>query len=432
MRVAFHTLGCKVNTYESEALQKLFGAAHFKVVPFEQFSDVYVINTCTVTNKSDAKSRNMIRRAVKRNPEAVVAVIGCYSQIDPARVASMDGVDIIMGTHQRAKLLEHVQTVLKTRKQITDVHDLSMTRTFDELGVEQFTSQTRAFIKIQDGCNQYCSFCIIPFARGHIKSRPLPVCVDEAKAMVEKGYQEIVLTGIHTGGYGQDLNDTSLYDLLDALRQIDGLKRIRISSIEINQLSDEIIDLIAHNKIFARHLHIPIQSGDDTILKAMRRRYDVKTFLKRLNVVKSRLQDIAITTDVIVGFPGETDEQFENTVNTLKAAAFSELHVFPYSKRGGTKAAAMTNHIDGITKQARVASLLALNEQLAINYRDKLRNKPLEVLYESCKDGLCTGHTSEYIRVAVKDDAAQENTIAKVHLSTVDYPESKATRLIQS
>ncbi|MFP4287350.1 MAG: tRNA (N(6)-L-threonylcarbamoyladenosine(37)-C(2))-methylthiotransferase MtaB [Candidatus Izemoplasmataceae bacterium] len=429
MKVAFYTLGCKVNTYETEALQKIFEDDGFSIVDYKDYSDVYVINTCTVTNQSDVKSRKSIRQAVKRNPDAVVAVMGCYSQIDPETVANLEGVDIIMGTSKREKLLEYVKQFLRERKQINSVKDIARYKTFDELNVTSFKENTRAFIKIQDGCNQYCSYCIIPFARGPIRSRDKDDIISEAKTLIEKGYKEIVLTGIHTGGYGHDLKTVTFYDLLNELSHLEGLKRLRISSIEINQLTEEILDLITHNQVFARHLHIPIQSGSDSILAKMRRRYTLAEYFSKIEAIRKRMPDIAITTDIIVGYPEETDQDFQTIKTTLKALKFSELHVFPYSKRSGTKAARVKDQVHGTIKSMRVNELIKLNEHLALSYIETVKDKPLEVLFERCHDGVCYGHTSNYLSVQVKTSENLINTMHHVIIKRVGYPESIAQLL---
>ena len=426
MKVAFNTLGCKVNTYETEALERLFKERSFDVVNYKEIADVYVINTCTVTNTADSKSRKAIRQAIKRNPDAIVAVIGCYSQVASEEVAAIEGVDIIMGTSERERLIERVEMFIRDRKQILDVKDMSRYKQFDALNVTSFSENTRAFIKIQDGCNQYCSFCIIPYARGPVRSRPKDEILDEAKTLIDHGYKEIVLTGIHTGGYGSDLKDTSLYDLLHAFTKLSGLKRLRISSIEINQLSDEILRLMSEHSLFARHLHIPLQSGSERVLKDMRRRYTLDEFEEKLKTIRELMPDIAITTDVIVGYPGETDKDFVEIKETLKRFMFSELHVFPYSKRSGTKAAMMKEQVHGTVKSLRVNELLKLNETLANAFIESIKEHPETVLFERCNGEYCTGHTSRYITVKVKTEADLVNAMHRIKVTSVNYPESIA------
>ena len=433
--IAFKTLGCKVNHYESEALQELFVSEGFTIHDFNDFSDIYVINTCTVTNQSDSKSRKMIRQAVRKNPDAIVAVIGCYAQVDSDSIAAIDGVDIIMGTTDRGKLLEHIRRFMRERAPIKEVRDLTRYKTFDRLNVTAFSEQTRAFLKIQDGCNEFCSYCIIPFARGRIRSRPMDEVLREAKRLIGEGYKEIVLTGIHTGGYGSDLEDVTFYDLLNGLKDLNGLKRLRISSVEINQLTRPILTLMRDYPVFAHHLHIPLQHGSDRILSTMRRRYTTKAYLDKLAEIRDILgSDIAITTDIMTGYPGETDGDVTAMHETIKAAQFSELHVFPYSKRSGTKAAQSNEQIHGTIKSMRVNDLLRLNETLAENYRQRVltNETPLEVLVETCDSVTCKGHASNYVTVEFPRENARVNQILSVILNNASYPVSKGSRTLST
>ena len=424
MQIAFHTLGCKVNHYETEALITMFKHEGYTIVPFSTYADIYVINTCTVTNQSDVKSRKKIRQAIKKNPEAIVAVIGCYAQVDQKTIAKIDGVDIIMGTTDRSELLHHIKRFSRERERIEAVKDITHYNVFDKLNVTSFKENTRAYLKIQDGCNAFCSYCIIPYARGRIRSRGFDEVLEEARKLIKNHYKEIVLTGIHTGGYGSDLDDVSFYDLLKALKAIPGLKRLRISSIEINQLSQKILDLLK-DPIFAKHLHIPLQHGDDGVLKHMRRRYDVKTYLAKLKDIRATLGDIAITTDVITGYPTEDDAAFETMKETLKKAQFSELHIFPYSKRSGTKAAQEKSQVHGTIKSLRVGELLKLNETLALDFRHKQKPQTQHVLFEKCQDDMCFGHSERYLEIKVQSTQDLSNQIKPVQLLNVDYPISE-------
>jgi len=424
MKIAFSTLGCKVNKYETESISELFLNDGFERVDFHEYSDVYIINTCTVTNSGDSKSRKTIRRAIKKNPEAVIAVMGCYSQMSPEDVSAIEGVDIVIGTKHREHLLDLVKKVLKERVKINEVTDISRYRVFDEVNVTSFAENTRAYLKIQDGCNNFCSYCIIPFARGPVRSRSKESVIEEAKKLVKNGYKEIVLTGIHTGGYGQDLDNYSLYDLLVDLIEVKGLKRLRISSIEINELIDPIIELIRDNKIFARHLHIPLQSGSDEVLKVMRRKYNKEEYYNKLESIRNTIPGIAITTDIIVGFPGETDEMFEEMYEFAKKCNFSEMHVFPYSKRSGTKAALIKEQINGIIKSMRVNRLIQLNEELATEYINSYKDKVISVLFESSDDEFTYGHSDTYIRIKVKRDKSIHNTIKNVCVESVRYKDT--------
>ena len=419
MRVAFYTLGCKVNTYETESLAELFLNEGYKKVSHKEYADVYVINTCSVTNSGDSKSRKVIRQLIKRNPEAVIAVMGCYSQLSADEVFSIDGVDIVIGTIHREQLIGLVKGVLNDRQRINNVQDVSRYREFDEVKVTNFAESTRAFLKIQDGCNNFCSYCIIPFARGPVRSRNSKSVIDEAKELVSNGYQEIVLTGIHTGGYGSDLEDYSLFDLLSELSLITDLNRIRISSIEINELTDDILQLIASNQKFAKHLHIPLQSGSDDVLIRMRRKYNKQDFMDKIKHIRSLIPDIAITTDVIVGFPGETDEMFNEMYEFIKKIEFSEMHVFPYSMRSGTKAADMKNQINGIVKSFRVNELINLSGLLASRYIEKFDK--LSVIFETSDKDFTYGHSENYVYVKTLRDESLHNTMVDVKLITHTY-----------
>jgi threonylcarbamoyladenosine tRNA methylthiotransferase MtaB len=424
MKVAFSTLGCKVNTYETESISGLFLNDGFERVNFNEYSDVYIINTCTVTNSGDSKSRKTIRRAIKRNPEAVVAVMGCYSQMSADEVSAIDGVDIVIGTKHRENILKLVKQVLRERFKINEVTDISRYRVFDEVNVTSFAENTRAFLKIQDGCNNFCTYCIIPYARGPVRSRSKKSVLEEANQLVTNGYKEIVLTGIHTGGYGQDLENYSFYDLLVDLKDVKGLKRLRISSIEINELIDPIIKLIRDNNVFAKHLHIPLQSGSDEVLKVMRRKYTKEEYYNKLVSIRETIPGIAITTDIIVGFPEETEEMFEEMYEFVTKCNFSELHVFPYSKRSGTKAALIKGQINGIIKSMRVNRLIQLNEELATKYINSYKNKVISVLFESSDGDFTHGHSDNYITIKVKRDESLHNTIKNVYVNTVKYKDT--------
>lgn len=424
MRVAFHTLGCKVNTYESEAIAELFVEHGYEQVHHTDYSDVYIINTCTVTNSGDSKSRKAIRKVIKQNPEAVIAVMGCYSQMDADTVASIKGVDIVIGTSHREQLLELVEKHLRYRTQIKQITDMSRYTIFDEIHVTHFHENTRAFLKIEDGCNHFCTYCIIPFARGRVRSRKPASVIDEAKRLIENDYHEIVLSGIHTGGYGQDLEDYSFHDLLKELSQLEGLKRLRISSIEMNELTDEIIDLMKTNEVFAKHLHIPLQSGSNDILKLMNRHYTLNEYKDKIIDIRNKIPGIAITTDVIVGFPGETDAHFKEMKQTIKDIGFSELHVFPYSRRSGTKAAVMKDQVHGTTKSIRVNELISLNEELAERYIKKQQENLQDVLFETSKDGFSIGHASNYIKIKVNADESLHNQIKKVKIRSPKYQDT--------
>lgn len=426
--VAFHTLGCKVNHYETEAIWQLFKEQGYNRVEFEHHSDVYVINTCTVTNTGDKKSRQVIRKAVRKNPDAVICVTGCYAQTSPAEIMAIPGVDIVVGTQDRTKLLGYIDQYRNERKPINAVGNIMKNRVYEELDVPAFTDRTRASLKIQEGCNNFCTFCIIPWARGLMRSRDPKEVVRQAQQLVNAGYQEIVLTGIHTGGYGEDLKNYNLAQLLrDLEQQVVGLKRLRISSIEASQLTDEVIEVLRNSEIVVRHLHIPIQSGSDTVLKRMRRKYTMEFFADRLVQLRKALPDLAVTSDVIVGFPGETEEEFMETYRFIQEHKFSELHVFPYSQRTGTPAARMEDQIDEEVKNERVHRLIALNDQLAKEYASNFEGELLEIIPEERfkqneETGLLEGYTDNYLKVVIPGDDSLIGKIVKVKIVKAGYP----------
>ena len=433
--VAFHTLGCKVNHYETEAIWQLFKDANYERVEFETNADVFVINTCTVTNKGDKKSRQIIRRAIRQNPDAVVCVTGCYAQTSSAEIMEIPGVDIVVGTQDRHKLLDYIQQFQEERQPINGVGNIMKNRTYEELEVPYFTDRTRASLKIQEGCNNFCTFCIIPWARGLMRSRDPEKVVEQATQLVNSGYKEIVLTGIHTGGYGQDLKNYNLAQLLRDLDTIEGLERIRISSIEASQLTDEVIDVIGNSNKVVRHLHIPLQSGSDDVLKRMRRKYTMAHFSERLTKLHQALPDLAVTSDVIVGFPGESEEEFQETYDFIVNHHFSELHVFPYSPRIGTPAARMDNQIDEETKNVRVHKLISLSNQLAKEYASKFEDEVLEVIPEEMGEEPHTlvGYADNYMKVRFEGDDSLIGQIVKVKIVKANYPinEGKAIRVVK-
>lgn len=426
--VAFHTLGCKVNHYETEAIWQLFKQEGYDRVEFESASDVYIINTCTVTNTGDKKSRQVIRRAVRKNPDAVICVTGCYAQTSPAEIMAIPGVDIVVGTQDRVKMLDYIEQYKQEREPINGVRNIMKNRVYEELDVPSFTDRTRASLKIQEGCNNFCTFCIIPWARGLMRSRDPQEVIRQAQQLVDAGYKEIVLTGIHTGGYGEDMKDYNLAMLLrDLEREVTGLKRLRISSIEASQITDEVIDVIDKSNIVVRHLHIPIQSGSNTVLKRMRRKYTMEFFGERLDRLKEVLPGLAVTSDVIVGFPGETEEEFMETYNFIKKHKFSELHVFPYSKRTGTPAARMEDQIDEEVKNDRVHRLISLSDQLAKEYASRFDGEVLEVIpedrvKEGQEAGLYEGYTDNYLKVVFPANEELIGKIVKVKISKAGYP----------
>ncbi|RXY98471.1 MULTISPECIES: tRNA (N(6)-L-threonylcarbamoyladenosine(37)-C(2))-methylthiotransferase MtaB [Fictibacillus] len=426
--VAFHTLGCKVNHYETEAIWQLFQSEGYERKEFEQTADVYVINTCTVTNTGDKKSRQVIRRAIRKNPDAVICVTGCYAQTSPAEIMAIPGVDIVVGTQDRGKMLGFIEQFKEERLPINGVGNIMKARVYEELDVPSFTDRTRASLKIQEGCNNFCTFCIIPWARGLLRSRDSKEVIHQAQQLVSAGYKEIVLTGIHTAGYGEDLKDYNFAMLLSELdEKVEGLKRLRISSIEASQITDEVIEVMNRSDKVVPHLHIPLQSGSNTVLQRMRRKYTMELFAERITKLKNALPGLAITSDVIVGFPGETEEEFMETYNFIRDHKFSELHVFPYSKRTGTPAARMEEQVPEEVKNERVHRLIELSDQLAKEYASDYEDEVVEVIPEEAYKeekgtGLYVGYTPNYLKVRFP---ATEEMIGKqvlVKISKAGYP----------
>lgn len=428
--VAFHTLGCKVNFYETEGIWQLFKNEGYEQVDFETTADVYVINTCTVTNTGDKKSRQIIRRAIRRNPDAIVAVTGCYAQTAPAEIAQIDGVDIVIGTQDRDKIIPLVRQYQRERQPINAVRNIMKTREFEELDVPEFSDHTRGFLKIQEGCNNFCTFCIIPWSRGLLRSRSPESVLKQARQLVDAGYNEIVLTGIHTGGYGDDLDDYSLAKLLWDLDKVDGLNRIRISSIEASQIDDEVLEVLQSSSKMCRHLHIPLQAGDDTVLSRMRRKYTTAEFGKKIELIHKVMPQVGITTDVIVGFPGETDEMFRNGYRFMEQMQFSEMHVFPYSKRTGTPAARMEDQIDEEVKNQRVHELIDLSEHMQLAYAQRFVGDVLEVIpermqKEMLRKGLLMGHADNYLQIVFKGSEDLQGKLVRVKVTEAGVNDCK-------
>ncbi|WP_077614524.1 tRNA (N(6)-L-threonylcarbamoyladenosine(37)-C(2))-methylthiotransferase MtaB [Caenibacillus caldisaponilyticus] len=426
--VAFHTLGCKVNHYETEAIWQLFKKNGYERKDFEATADVYVINTCTVTNTGDKKSRQAIRRAIRKNPDAIICVTGCYAQTSPAEVMAIPGVDIVVGTQDREKMLDYIEQFRKEREPINGVSNIMKARVFEEMDVPVFTDRTRASLKIQEGCNNFCTFCIIPWARGLLRSRKPEAVIEQAQKLVDAGYKEIVLTGIHTAGYGEDMKDYNFAMLLrDLEANVKGLKRLRISSIEASQVTDEVIDVINHSNVIARHLHIPLQSGSDTVLKRMRRKYTTAYYAETIEKLREALPDFALTSDVIVGFPGETEEEFQETYDFVSRLKFAELHVFPYSPRTGTPAARMENQVPEDVKHERVRKMIELSNRLAREYAKKYENEVLVVIPEEPykKDpstGEWVGYTDNYLKVRFPATPDMEGKLVRVKITKAGYP----------
>lgn len=411
------SLGCKVNTYESEYIINELKNAGYEIKNFDDICDVYIINTCTVTNNSDSKSKKMIRQAIKRNPNACVVAMGCFIAANPD--IQIDGLDIILGNKDKSKIVELLDEYFKNKNELR-LQYTGRLKEFEDMYISNFPGRTRAFVKIQDGCDNFCTYCIIPFVRGKCRSKDESKVIDEVKSLVRNGYKEVVLTGIHTGSYGVDL-DTDFADLLDKLVKIDGLLRLRISSIETTELNDKVLNVLKNSKVLVDHLHIPIQAGSNEILKAMNRKYDLDYFFNKIDEIRSIRPDIAISTDVIVGFPGETEELFNTTIDTCKKLEFSKLHVFPYSERRGTASSRMDGKIDEHEKKERSRRLIEVSHELEMNYMKKFINKEVDVLIEEFKDGYSYGHTGNYLHVKINKELPH-NEIVKVTIKSVEYP----------
>lgn len=414
MKVGICSLGCKVNIYESEVVTDLLKKGGYEIVPFEDKADIYIINTCSVTNESDKKSRKMINRAKKNNSEAIVVVMGCYSQVSSDDIEA----DIILGNKDKSKIVEILNDFIRDRESKKIIYDLSSVE-FEKMEISHFDNHTRAFVKIQDGCNAFCSYCIIPYTRGRVRSKNKEDVIEEVSRLVKDGYKEIVLTGIHTGRYGIDIN-SSLYELLCELVKIPNIYRIRLSSIEINEVTPEIIDLYKNNKIMARHLHVPLQSGSNKILKLMNRRYNKEEFMKMIDKLRE-IEDISLTTDLIVGFPNETDDDFEETMDTLKKIHFTKIHTFPYSRRRGTVADKMDGHISGDIKKKRVHEVIELSNEYENEYYKSKISKVYDGVVERHNNGLVVVHTSNFIPVIIDDnDNIENNSIVNVKIERVE------------
>ena len=401
---AFYTLGCKVNQYETEAMAELFSDAGYKILPFSDKADVYVINTCSVTNMGDRKSRQIIRRAKKTNPGAVIAVTGCYAQTASEEVMGIDGVNLVLGTKDRKEIVKKVEA-LNASSKINGVTDIMSSHEFEELHIKKYSDRTRAFIKIQEGCSQFCSYCIIPYARGPVRSRDEDEVLCEIKKLVKNGFSEIILVGIHVASYGKDLENTSLEDLLIKADKIDGVKRIRLSSIEPMTLNGEFVDKIKASKKLCPHFHISLQSGCDETLKRMNRKYTTAQYKEIVKGLRSSFPDVAITTDIMVGFPGETDEEFKKTLDFVNEIQFADAHVFQYSPRRGTPAAKRKDQIPPEIKEKRSKIIIEAAEKSRDAFLQKHIGKIVPVLFEQVvKDGCFEGKTDNYINVHVKSD----------------------------
>lgn len=420
-KVALHNLGCKVNAYETEAMQEMLEHAGYEIVPFQEGADIYVINTCTVTNIADRKSRQMLHRARKMNPDAVVVAAGCYVQAQAEKQVIDPCIDIVLGNNKKQDLLTALQAYEEAHGDLREVIDINHTKEYENLHLTKQGEHTRAYIKVQDGCNQFCSYCIIPYARGRVRSRAKEDVVAEVTDLAKNGYQEVVLTGIHLSSYGIDFeNEDNLLSLIRAVHEIEGIKGIRLGSLEPRIITEEFVQAIAALPKMCPHFHLSLQSGCNETLKRMNRRYTSEEFYEKCEILRKYFEKPALTTDVIVGFPQETEEEFETTYEFLKKICFYETHIFKYSKREGTKAAVMQGQIPEQIKAKRSARLIELGEKNRRAYEESFLGKTVEVLVEEKSDvngkEMWTGHTKEYMKIALESEKNLQNCILNVQI----------------
>ena len=422
MKAALHNLGCKVNAYETEAMQQILEEAGYEIVPFSEYADVYVINTCSVTNMADRKSRQMLHRAKKQNPDAIVVGAGCYVQTKEAQALVDESIDIVIGNNKKHELVPLLREYEASHRKMACVADINHEKqTYEELSLSRTAEHTRAFIKVQDGCNQFCTYCIIPFARGRVRSRELPDVLQEIRTLAKIGYREVVLTGIHLSSYGVD-NGESLLHLIEAVHELEGIERIRLGSLEPRIVTDAFAKRLSELPKICPHFHLSLQSGCDTVLSRMNRRYDTAEYEVGCALLRRYFEHPAITTDVIVGFPGETDEEFETTERYLERIHFYEMHIFQYSRREGTKAAAMPDQVPEAVKKERSEKLLALGHRMSGEFRRYYLGRQVTALLEEefLYDGkrYYTGYTKEYVKVAVETEKDLSNTFVTGTLKT--------------
>lgn len=421
-KVAFYTLGCKVNQYETEAMEEIFEKNDYVIVNSDEIADIYVINTCTVTNLSDRKSRQFISRAKKLNKDALIAVVGCYSQVSPDEVEKIEGVDVIIGTTERNRILELCEKAKVENQRINIVRNIKSQKEFEPINIDDIKSKTRAYIKIQDGCSQFCSYCIIPYARGPIRSRSLDEIVEETQKLASAGFKEVVLTGIHVASYGKDTDKTPLVKVLEEVGKVKGIDRIRLSSLEPTLIDENFMKSILKIGKVCDHFHLSLQSGSDTVLKRMNRKYTTSEYRNIVSIIRKYMPNAGITTDIIVGFPGETEDEFNETLDFVKEIGFSRIHVFKYSPRKGTPASKYENQVDGNIKNQRSECLIALGEELMLKFNSKFINSTLSVLFEEeskGEKGNIEGYTTNYIRVKSKKDINMIGKIVHVKINEI-------------
>lgn len=418
-KVAFYTLGCKVNQYETNAMIQNFIQHNYEIVEFENEADIYIVNTCTVTNMSDRKSRQILRRTKEQNKNSILVVTGCYAQVARNELDKIDDIDIILGNNEKNNIVEYVEKYIEQRKKEEIITDVMYQKEFLDFGNTTYTEKTRAVIKIQDGCDRFCSYCIIPYARGRVRSRKIENIISEIQDIAKKGLKEVVITGIHIASYGKDFRDgTTLIDLLEEINKIEGIQRIRLGSIEPTIITKEFIQRLTNLEKVCDHFHLSLQSGCDETLKRMNRKYTTEEFKNGTDLLKQAYPNVALTTDIIVGFPNETDIEFNTTYEFLQRINFYKMHVFKYSQRKGTKAAEMPNQIDGKVKEERSSKLIELSNENQLEHNKKYIGKQIDVLFEEKEGKYVKGHTTNYIVVYVEECKTNiENTIQKVEIN---------------
>lgn len=429
-RIAFTTLGCKVNFYDSEAMAELFAEKGYEIVDFDEVADVYVINTCTVTNFGDKKSRQMIRRARRQNKNSIIVATGCYAQVAPQTVSEIEGINIVIGTKDRAKVVEIVENYRAEKGVLNAVTDIKGEKAFERLKVSNLKDRTRAYIKIQEGCNRYCTYCIIPYARGPVRSRKPEDVIDEVKTLAKNGFKEVVLTGIHVASYGLDLENITLADIIEQVHSVEGIERIRFSSMEPKAVDDEFVSRMAKLPKVCEHYHLSLQSGSDITLKRMNRRYTSEEYAAACERLRKAFPNVAITTDIIVGFPTETEENFRESYDFAERMRLSKIHVFPYSPKTGTPAAKIRPQIAPDVKNERSHKMLELSTRLNREFLSKYIDKDMEVLFERFDGEYYEGHTRNYIKVLCKSDRVLTNQLVNVKLKDVAGEETMYGELI--
>ena len=421
-KVSFYTLGCKVNQYETNGMIQKFKESGYEIVDVNNdISDICIVNTCTVTNMSDRKSRQILRRVKDKNKNAIIVAVGCYAQVAKKELEEMPEIDIVLGNEEKSNIVKYVEKFLNEKQKIVEIEDIGIKKEFEDMGQITYTEKTRAVVKIQDGCNQFCSYCIIPYARGRVRSRKSDSIIEEITQIVKKGIKEVVITGIHIASYGRDFeNENGLIELLEKINDIKGIERIRLGSLEPKIITEEFVQRLIKLEKICHHFHLSLQSGCDETLKRMNRKYTTSDFRKIVDILRNYYKDVILTTDIIVGFPGENEEEFDKTYKFLTEIKFYKMHVFPYSPRKGTRAAVMPNQVDGNIKEQRSKKLIELSNKNQKEYNNKYIGKTVEVLFEDREGEYYKGHTPNYILVKYKTSEILENVVKNIEILRAD------------